>query len=149
VRADRPLARVAVRSAVLAAVVLLATVPVYVYAEPSWRPLVVRVASAVVLGVALVQLRRALADRLAEGADSALETAREHRGAGPSVPHHFLELAGGVRAALRSRRDFEKSLWPRLEALASRPLVRPPVRRGRGPSLAGLRAVITAIEKQR
>src|SRR6266705_2746573 len=70
VRAERPLARVAVRCAVLAAVVLLATVPVYVYVEPSWRALVARSASAFVLGVALLQLRRALADRLKDGGDS-------------------------------------------------------------------------------
>jgi hypothetical protein len=148
VRADQPLARVAARGAVLAAVVLLAAVPVYVYVEPSWRPLVARLASAVVLGVALLQLRRALADRLRDSGDSALDAARDRRDPEPSVPHHFLDLAGDVRAALRSRRDFEKSLWPRLAALTSRPLVRPPVRRGRGPSLASLRAVITTIEKQ-
>jgi hypothetical protein len=148
VRAERPLARVAVRGAVLAAVVLLATVPVYVYVEPWWRPLVARSASAFVLGVALMQLRRALADRLVDSGDSALDAARGHRGPEPSVPHHFLDLASDVRAALRSRRYFERALWPRLQALTSWPLVRPRVRRGRGPSLASLRDVITAIEKQ-
>jgi hypothetical protein len=93
-------------------------------------------------------LRRALAGRLAEGGDSALDDARGHRGPDPGVPHHFLDLASDVRAALRSRRYFERVLWPRLEALAPRPLVRPRVRRGRGPSLASLSDVITAIEKQ-
>jgi hypothetical protein len=39
-------------------------------------------------------------------------------------------------------------LWPRLAAFASRPLARPPVRLGRGPSLAGLRQALDAIEKQ-
>jgi hypothetical protein len=148
VLADGSLARVAARCAVLAAVVLLATVPVYVWVEPSWRPLVARLPSALVLGAALLQFRRALADRVADSGDSALDAAHDRRGPAPSVPHHFRELARDVRAALRSRRYFEKSLWPRLEALTSRPLVRPRVRRGRGPSLAGLRAVITAIEKQ-
>jgi len=133
---------------VLAGVVLLATVPVYVYVEPWWRPLVARSASAFVLGVALMQLRRALADRLVDSGDSALDAARDHRGPEPSVPHHFLDLASDVRAALRSRRYFERALWPRLQALTSWPLVRPRVRRGRGPSLASLRDVITAIEKQ-
>jgi len=148
VRAERPLARVAVRCAVLAAVVLLATVPVYVYVEPSWRALVARSASAFVLGVALLQLRRALADRLKDGGDSALDAARDQWGPAPSVPHHFLDLASHVRAARRSRRYFERVLWPRLEALTPWPLVRPSVRRGRGPSLASLREVISAIEKQ-
>ena len=146
--AERPLARVAARCAVLAAAVLLATVPVYVYVEPSWRAPVARSACAFVLGVALLQLRRALADLLAEGGDSALDAARGHRGPEPSVPHHFLDLASDVRAALRSRRYFERALWPRLQALTSWPLVRPHVRHGRGPSLASLRDVITAIEQQ-
>jgi hypothetical protein len=148
VLADGRLAQVAARCAVLAAVVLLATVPVYVYVEPSWRPLVARLATALVLGIALLQLRRALAEHLEDSGEPALDAARDRRGAAPSVPHHFLDLASDVRTALRSRRYFERTLWPRLETLASRPLVRPPVRRGRGPSLAGLRAVITAIEKQ-
>jgi len=146
--AERPLARVAARCAVLAVAVLLATVPVYIYVEPSWRALVARSAVAFVLGVALLQLRRALADRLEAGGGSALDAARGHRGPEPTVPHHFVDLASDVRAALRSRRYFERVLWPRLQALAPRPLVRPSVRRGRGPSLASLRDVITAIEKQ-
>jgi hypothetical protein len=146
--AERPLARVAARCAALAAVVLLATVPVYVYVEPSWRALVARSACAFVLGVALLQLRRALADRLEDSGGSALDAARGHRRPEPSVPHHFLDLASDVRAALRSRRYFERTLWPRLQTLTPRPLVRPSVRRGRGPSLASLRDVITAIEKQ-
>lgn len=146
--ADRPLARIAARCAVLAAVGLFATVPVYVWVEPSWRPLVARLASAFVLGVALVQFRRVFADRIADSGHSALDAARARRGPEPSVPQHFLDLSSDVRAALRSRRYFEGTLWPRLQSLTSRPLVRPSVRRGRGPSLANLRAVITDIEKQ-
>jgi hypothetical protein len=146
--AERPLARVTARCAVLAVAVLLATVPVYVYVEPSWRALVARSASAFVLGVALLQLRRALVERLDDGGGSALDAARGHRGPEPGVPRHFLDLASDVRAALRSRRYFERTLWPRLEALTPRPLVRPSVRRGRGPSLGSLRDVITAIEEQ-
>jgi hypothetical protein len=147
-RVDRALARVAARCATLAGVVLLAAVPVYFYVEPTWRVLVARSASAFVLGVALLQLRRALAERLEAGGAWALDVARRARGPEPAVPHHFLGLASDVRAALRSRRYFEKVLWPRLEALTARPLVRPPVRPGRGPSLAGLRTVIADIEKQ-
>lgn len=145
--AQRPLTLIAARCAALAAVVLLATVPVYVWVEPSWRALVVRLASAFVLGVALLELRRALADRL-EDHGSPLDAARGRRRAEPAVPYHFLELTHDVRAALRSRLHFDKVLWPRLTALASRPLARPPVRRGRGPSLARLREALDVIEKQ-
>ena len=145
--AERPLARTA-RWAGLGGVVLLAAVPVYVFVEPPWRALVARLASAFVLGVALLELRRALADRLAQGGTSALDEARGRPGPEPGVPYHFLDLIKDVRAALRSRRHFERVLWPRLAALARRPLVRPPVRPGRGPSLATLREVIGVIEKQ-
>jgi len=148
VLADRPLARIVARCAALGGVVLLATVPVYVWVEPSWRGLVARLAAAFVLGVTLVQLRGALSEGLEAAGASALDATRARRGPEPGVPHHFQDLVGDVRIALRSRRYFEEVLWPRLQALAARPLARPPLRRGRGPSLAGVRAVITAIEKQ-
>jgi hypothetical protein len=40
-------------------------------------------------------------------------------------------------------------MWPRLTALASRPLVEPPARLGRGPRLGDLRRVIADIERER
>jgi hypothetical protein len=128
--------------------VFLAAVPVYVFVEPPWRALVARLATALVLGAALLQLRRALAERLQRDTPSALDEARAWRPPEPSVPHHVLDVVSDVRAALRSRRYFEEVLWPRLAAFTSRPLVRPPARRGRGPSLARLREVIALIEKQ-
>jgi len=54
-----------------------------------------------------------------------------------------------VRATRRSRGHFERNMWPRLTALASRPLAPPTARFGRGPSLAELRRVIAAIERER
>lgn len=145
---DRLFVPIAVRAAVLGGVVLLATVPVYVYVEPAWRALVVRLAAALVLGTTLLHLRRALVDHLDRAPASALDEARVRRGPGPGVPHRFQDLINDVRAARRSRRYFEQVLWPRLAALSSAPLEPPPPRRGRGPSLAGLRAVVEAIEKQ-
>ena len=146
--ADRPLTQVAVRCVSFAGLVLLGVLPVYVWVEPSWRALVARLAGGLVLGVALLQLRRALADRVAAAGASVLDAVRFQRGPEPGVPHHFLNLASDVRTALRNRRYFETALWPRLEALAGRPLARPALRRGRGPSLAGLRAVIADIEER-
>jgi len=148
VLADRSLGRVALRSAVLAGVVLLVMVPVYVYVEPSWRAFVARLACAFVLGVALLQLRRALLDRLADLGGSGLDAARGRREPEPGVPHHFHDLASDVRTALRSRRYFDNVLWPRLQALTPDPLPRPAARPGRGPSLASLRRVIAAIERR-
>jgi hypothetical protein len=128
--------------------VVLGAVPVYVFVEPPWRPLVARLASALALGLALLELRRAFAQRVARGGPSALDEARSRPGPEPGVPYHFLDLMKDVRAARRSRRHFEQVLWPRLAALAQRPLVSPPRRFGRGPSLAGLRDVIADIEKR-
>jgi hypothetical protein len=148
VPADRSLSRVAVRSAMLGGVALFLIVPVYVYVEPSWRGFVARLACAFVLGVALLQFRRALRQRLADRGASALDAARAWREPEPGVPHHFRDLASDVRTALRSRRYFEKVLWPRLAALTPQPQPRPLSRPGRGPSLTSLRRVIAAIEKQ-
>lgn len=147
--ADRRLAKVVGRCAALAGVVALVTVPVYVWVEPSWRGLVARVASALVLGVALLQLRQALAERLEADGAWALDGARRRGRPESAVPHHVRELAGDVRAALRSRRYFEQGLWPRLTALATRPLAPPPLRPGRGPSLAALRRVVADVEEDR
>ena len=146
VRADRPLAAVAVHCAILGVVVALAVLPLYVWAEPSWRPLVARLAAGLVLGVAILQIRRVLVERAEAGGSSALDAARFARGGEPGVPHHLVELVSDVRTARRSRRYFEAVMWPRLEALAGRALPPPPRRRGRGPSLADLRRVIGDIE---
>jgi hypothetical protein len=146
--ADRPLAGLAVRGAVLGGLVLLATVPVYVYVEPGWRPPVARLAAALVLGVALLQLRRALMDRLEAAGTSALDEARVRRRPEPGVPHHFLDLMSDVRAARRSRRYFEEVMWPRLTAFTSVTVERPPARPGRGPSLASLRALLGVLEQR-
>jgi hypothetical protein len=148
VKPERPLALIAARCVIFGGVVFLVAVPIYVYVEPPWRALVGRLAAAVVLAVTLLQLHRALADLLAPGRTSALDEARDRRPPEPSIPYHFLDLTNTVRAALRSRQHFDKALWPRLAALARRPLVRPAARIGRGPSLASLRGVITTIEQQ-
>jgi hypothetical protein len=64
------------------------------------------------------------------------------------VPLRLQELIEDVRAARRSGRHFERALWPRLTALASRPLTRPPAHLRRGPGLGALRGVIAEIERE-
>jgi hypothetical protein len=147
VRGDGALARVVGRTAVVAGVVVIAAVPVYVWVEPSWRGLVARAASALALAVTLVQLRRVLVEQLEAGGPWATDEARRRPWRESGVPHHFKNLASDVRAALRSGRYFEQGLWPRLAALANRPLVPPPRRPGRGPGLAALRRVIADLEE--
>ena len=148
-RGDRLLAPVAIRGAVLGGVVLLAVVPVYVFVEAPWRTLVVRLAVAFVLGVALLQLRGAVAARLARAEGSRLEQELARPGNPPAVPLRLEELMDDVRAARRSRSHFERIMWRRLTALAGRPLVPPRARLGRGPTLGDLRRVITDIEDGR
>jgi hypothetical protein len=147
VRADRLLAPIVIRCALLGGVVLLAVVPVYVFVEAPWRTLVARLAVAFVLGVALLQLRGAVVARLAHAGGSPLEQELGRPGTPPAVPLRFEELIDDVRATRRSRGHFERIMWPRLVALASRPSARPPVRLGRGPSLGDLRRVIAEIER--
>jgi hypothetical protein len=149
VRADRDALVVTARCAVLGGLVLLLAVPVYVYLEAPWRAVVPRLAAAGVLGIVLLELRAALAQRLARHPASALDAARVPAPAETATSLRLRETAAGLRAARRSRRHFEQVLWPRLQTLATKPLTPPPTRRGRGPSLAGLRAVIAALESQR
>jgi len=149
VRAERLLAPIAIRGAALSGVVLLAVVPVYIYVEAPWRTLVARLAVAFVLGVALLQLRGAVAARLARAEPSPLEQELYRPGIPPAVPLRLEELMDDVRAARRSRGHFERIMWPRLTALAGRPLVRPPDRLGRGPTLGDLRRVLADIERRR
>src|SRR5206468_2474710 len=84
--------------------------------EPSWRALVARLAAALVLGIALLQLRAVITEHVEAGGRSALDAARFAPGPAPGVPYHVVELTSDVRTALRSRRYFETVLWPRLEA---------------------------------
>ena len=146
-RAERLLAPIVIRCAVLAGVVLLAVVPVYVFVEASWRTLVTRVAVAFVLGVALLQLRGVVAARLARAGGSPLEQELARPGPLAAGPLRFEELIDDVRATRRSRGHFERIMWPRLTALAGRPLARPSTRLGRGPSLGDLRRMIAEIER--
>jgi hypothetical protein len=149
VRAERLFTPIAIRAAALGAVVLLAALPVYVFVEPPWRALVARLAVAFVLGVALLQLRGAVAARLPGRGASPIEQALDPPVILPAVPLRFEELIDDVRATRRSRGHFERIMWPRLTALTSRPLARPATRLGRGPSLAALRDVIAEIERER
>jgi hypothetical protein len=149
VSAERLLAPIVVRCAALGGVVLLAALPVYVYVEPPWRILVARLAVAFVLGVVLLQLRRVVAARLARDGASPLEQALTRPGSPRAVPLRFEELIDDVRATRRSRGHFERIMWPRLTALAGRPLAPPRARLGRGPSLAELRRVIADVESGR
>lgn len=147
--ADRGLLFALARYAALAGIVLLAAVPLYFYLEAPGRGLVPRVAAALVLGIALLELRTLVALRLAAQGGSALDAALVPAPADDGVPHRLRETESSLRAALRSRRQFERVLWPRLTGLARGPLPAPPARRGRGPRISDVEALVARIEAER
>jgi hypothetical protein len=147
--AERRTGAMVARYVALVGVVLLVAVPVYLYVEPPWRGLVMRLAAALVVGIAVLDLRGVLTLRLERREASAFDAARVAPLTAAGVPQRLQDLAASVRAATRSRRYFEGVFWPRLSTLARRPLVPPPARQGRGPSLARLREVIRSIEDER
>jgi hypothetical protein len=140
--------------AVLVALLVLATVPLYHLAEPADRPRIVRFSAAVVLAVALIHLVRIVGARFAaqppSGFDRALEPARTE----PVGPRHFVEWRDELHWSVARQSYFEHVLWPRLLALAAgtadgTPLPKPAGRRfGRGPSLATLKRLITMLEER-
>jgi hypothetical protein len=141
----------------LAAVLALAGTPAYYYADPPTKPLVVRLAVAVLLGVALLHVGREVQARLRPAAPSPFERARRPRPPEPELAPLFLKLRDELRYSQASQGYFEHILWRRLAALAARrpgaPAPAPPPRPAwrrllkRGPSLAALRALMARIEE--
>jgi hypothetical protein len=135
----------------LAALVLLAAMPAYLTLDPSWRPLAVRMACALVVVGGFVRARRWVREAMTPRAESALDARRPEPPA-PEMDARFMALREDVIASARSRRYFEVVLWPRLVELGGGDPPRPPARRGmrwRGPSLSALSALIAGIEARR
>jgi hypothetical protein len=136
--------------AVAAAVVVLAGIPVYLSLDLSWRPLVVRLACAAIVGAACLRVLRGAGRAADPEAISALD-APPSRPPRPELDSRFLRLRDEIVFSTRNRRYFDAILWPRLCGLAGPDLPRPPERRGyprRGPSLAVLADLITRIERR-
>lgn len=136
--------------AVAAAVVVLAGIPIYLSLDLSWRPLVVRLACAAIVGAVCVRVLRG-AGRAVEGGAVSPFDAPPPAAPRPELDSRFLRLRDEVVFSTRNRRYFEAILWPRLCGLASTDLPQPPERRGvrrRGPSLAVLEDLIRRIERR-
>src|SRR5262249_6241270 len=125
----------------------LATIPIVLAVEPANRPLVIRLAASLVLGVALAHIRGAARRAVDAASPSAFERPRGRaRAEKPDIDRRFSELLDDVRFGPASQRYWSRVAWPRLTGLAeripARPLlVDPPRSRlrrllGRGPSLA-------------
>src|SRR3989441_333343 len=89
---------------------VLATVPVYILVEGRWRPLLVRVAAALVFGVVLLRLHKYVAQRVEGDLESALDDALARPAVEPRVDRHLVELDALVRSAVRSRRSVVRVL---------------------------------------
>ncbi len=104
--------------ALLAGAGTLVAIPAYLMVAPAWRPLVMRLACAVVVmlgGLRIVgSVRRGL-----EGAPASALDAPPPAGAHPAFDERFLRLRDDVRFSRGSRRYFDTILWPRLRALGA------------------------------
>jgi hypothetical protein len=132
------------------ALVVLAAIPAYLAVAPSWRGAALRAACALLVGVGCAR-----AARWARGARSSASVSPLDAPPAPPAPvaldERFLGLCDDVRFGSRSRRYFDRILWPRLSRVAGGPLARPADRRGiggRGPSMAALEGVIAEIERR-
>ena len=157
-RSEGPWVRFLVGTAILAGLLGLVFVPLYLYAEPRDRPIVIRVGGAFVVGVAMLRLRGMLQGHLEAQPPSNFEQALRREPPTPREAPLYLKLRDEVRYSTTSQAYFVNVLWPRLVALraslAGRALtVAPPQPRGRpfgrGPSLAILRTLIAGIEGRR
>jgi hypothetical protein len=136
----------------------LIVTPLYLYVEFSHRPVVIRLAAAVVVGIALFHLRGIVRERIDAQPASAFELALRRAPMEPRLTPFFFKLWDEVRFSTTSQKYFERVLWPRVLALLARgsggrppavPPVMPAGRRllRRGPSLGTLRNLIGRIEE--
>lgn len=141
-------------------VILLAaaTTPIYRAVEPVQRPLVARVSAALLLGVVAIHVTRAARARIHAQSPSQFELALEPAASTPKLDARFVELRDELRHGVKSFRDFDRVLWPRLAAVrerlpvaADRGSISPPQGRSfrRGPSLAAVEDLITRMEELR
>ena len=143
---------------ILVTLVAGGSAPIYYLVESSNRPLVVRVAAALILGAVVIHLAKTVRARLDDQALSGFELALEPRRLEPSLDRRFVEIRKDLQFSASNRHYFERVLWPELVALADgapyrpsrEPLVKPSGRLfRRGPSLTTLRKLIAAIEEAR
>jgi hypothetical protein len=131
--------------------------PVYFILEPAKRPLVARLAAALVMGVALIRLVKTVRARLDARPPSDFERALEPPRREVSLDPQFVQIRDDLQFGARRAGYFDRVLWPRLVAPAERsplpsvraPLVQPSGRFfRRGPSLTTLRNLIAAIGEE-
>jgi hypothetical protein len=143
---------------VLAGILALAGTPAYYYVEPADKPAIVRLCVAGLLGVGLLHLWRIMRARIEAQEPSAFERALRPVRPEPWWAPLFVKLRDELWHSRASQSYFEDVLWPRILMLAAglphdqsaAPMGMPARRRvpWRGPSLAVLRRMITALEER-
>jgi hypothetical protein len=139
-------------------ILVLAMTPVYFYADPSHRPMVVRLGGVLFLGVVLIHLRKLARGWLDAQPPSAFEAALHWAPPEPQLAPLLVKLQDEIQFSIKSQQYFEHILWLRiLRLLAARTgqrLAAAPVMPGgrrllrRGPSLTTLRDLIAEIEER-
>ena len=146
--------------ATLLTLVGLAALPIAVAAAPVNRPMVIRLAAAVVLAIVLVDIRGGARAALDEDPSSPRGRLGWRRPAArPSIDRQFTELLDDVRFGPVNHRYWTRVAWPRLSRLAERlpgrPQLAEPARSrirwllGRGPSFTQVRDLVARLEERR
>jgi len=148
----------AIGYAALVGGVALAALPLVTVADPGNRPIILRLAAAVVLAVALAHVRSAFRRSVgAEPAPASRTVATAERDE-PIIARHFQEVADDLRFGRSSGSFWSRVLRPRLAALSGRlpgpaisldvPVPRWRRMLGLGPSAAALRDLVAQLEAQ-
>ena len=128
----------------------LAAIPIYLAVDAGWRSLFVRLVCALAVTMGSFRLvrsvRRAVTVHPTPPYDSLLVAP-----APAILDEVFMRRRDELTYSVRSRRYFDAVLWPRLLALAGRPLPLPPRRpwlSRLGPSRAMIERLIAEIERR-
>ena len=148
-RAERSLRRLAGRG-LLGLLAVLVAIPAYLTLDVAWRPIVLRLACALIVVAACMHVRQRLRPALEEHAPSVLDEPPPLPPE-PSLDGRFQRLRDDLVYGSRSQLYFDRVLGPRLRDLAGGTLAMPPERRWirrRGPSRRELGALIAEIEER-
>jgi len=128
----------------------LVAIPVYLVLDPSWRPLAVRLACALIMAAGCVRAIRRVRRVIGEDVLSALDAPPPPSPA-PEMDPRFLRVRDDLVFSTRSRPYFDRVLWPRLLDLAGGSLAPPAERRWfrrRGPSPGALAGLLAEVERR-
>jgi hypothetical protein len=133
--------------------VIAFALPIYVWVADANQGIVVRFASALIVGIVLLQAHHRVRTNLDGEAPSPFDLARDKPGPTVRVDPQFSKLHSELEQGLANRRYFDHVVWPRLVALAERqgltlrrPLHRWPARRG--PGVRAIADLVSSLEHE-